>query len=81
MIRWVSSISGDDVIVRVGLPIGKEMFSAGRTANEKVDKRDMSGICGVEGCGEVRKYRSTRRFEVGGCCLPHLKTVEVGFDG
>ena len=80
MIRWVSSMSGDDVILRVGLPIEKETWLAGRTGNEKVDQRDMSGICGVAGCEESRKYRSTRRFEVGGCCLQHLKAVEAGFD-
>jgi Ino eighty subunit 2 len=83
MIRWVSSISGHNVSLRVGVPVGKEEWIAvgGQSKEGKGVKRDTSGVCAVEGCGERRKYRSIGRFEVGGCCLQHLKAVEAGLRG
>lgn len=33
--------------------------------------------CAAKGCSEKRKYRSTKKFDVGGCSLPHLKEVEA----
>lgn len=40
-------------------------------------KENSEGRCGAKGCSEKRKYRSTKKFDVGGCSLPHLKEVEA----
>ena len=83
MIRWVSSIRGEGVSLRVGVPLGKEgwLDLGGQARVEERQRRDVSGVCAVEGCAERRKYRSMRQFEVGGCCLQHLKAVEAGLAG
>lgn len=49
------------------------------TADGGKDKKKWSkeGKCGAKGCTEKRKYRSTKKFDVGGCSLPHLKEVEA----
>lgn len=84
MIRWVSSISGDNVNLRVGVPVGKENWldvgDVGRGGGG-LERRDVSGVCAVEGCKESRKYRSLKRFKVGGCCMTHLKAVEAALAG
>jgi Ino eighty subunit 2 len=93
MIRWVSSIVGDRVVVRVAAPKGKDEWigigSRPTIPDSKTDlKSDVKAngglaergraTCAVEGCEERRKYRSVKRFEVGGCSLQHLKQVEAG---
>ncbi|KAK8847351.1 hypothetical protein IAR55_005208 [Kwoniella newhampshirensis] len=89
MIRWVSTVSNDgDVVIRVAAPKEKDEW-LGLDSGEKVEKEEEEdvvemekkpdmGICNVIGCGEKRKYRSVMQFEMGGCCLDHLKSVESG---
>ena len=82
MIRWVSSIQDDKVVIRVGAPAGKEewikLASLDDAPSEaKPQHRNTRGTCGVRGCSQSRKYRSVKRFEVGGCCMEHLKKVEA----
>lgn len=82
MIRWVSTIvpsteGGEGkVVCRVGVPkglvSGAEVLSMGGAVREK--QREVAG-CAVAGCSNGRKYRSTRKFEVGGCSLEHLRLV------
>lgn len=80
MIRWVSSIVGEEVVLRVAAPKGKDEWIAVAGKGQKSAGkpiRNVAGICGVDGCQERRKYRSTTRFEVGGCSMEHLKKVEM----
>jgi Ino eighty subunit 2 len=75
------------VVLRVAAPRGKEGWidigpnglvdGRPRVNVKETERRDVSGVCAVEGCGEKRKYRSVKKFEVGGCSLAHLKQVEA----
>ena len=79
MIRWVSSIKGDNVNILIGAPIGKENWlDVGIPREVSKGRTDIAAMCSVQGCAEKRKYRSTRQFEVGGCSMDHLKVVEAG---
>jgi Ino eighty subunit 2 len=80
MIRWTSRIvNGSDVLNSVAVPAGKEQWIDMKDQNAPPPgSRDVSGLCAVEGCGKKRIYRSTKRFEIGGCSMDHLKTVEMG---
>ncbi|KZO98688.1 hypothetical protein CALVIDRAFT_31387 [Calocera viscosa TUFC12733] len=37
----------------------------------------LQALCTVDGCGELRKYRSVKDFEKGACGLEHLKAVNA----
>ena len=64
------------MVLRVGVPRGKEGWvRVGGDEDGLKARRDMSGECGVEGCGEKRKYRCVKKFEVGGCSLTHLRQL------
>lgn len=91
MIRWVSSIVGDRVVVIVAAPKGKDEWIGIGPRPSIVESKTKSDVkangslsekggatCAVEGCEERRKYRCVKRFEVGGCSLQHLKQVEAG---
>lgn len=39
--------------------------------------RRTPAMCAVEGCEQVRKYRCTKNFEIGGCSMAHLKLLNV----
>ena len=81
---------GDSVVMRVAAPKDKDNWlnlnlndvtSVGNVKAERGgrgEKHSKQGICGVNGCGAKRIYRSVKRFEVGGCCMEHLKVVEAG---
>jgi hypothetical protein len=45
------------------------------------EKRDVRARCAVPGCEQNRKYRSIRKFELGGCSLNHLQLVEADLKG
>jgi Ino eighty subunit 2 len=70
---------GKDDWIRVDLSPGEEAL-ARRIKSEdgaeggKVSSGRAAG-CDAPGCGERRKYRSTKRFEAGGCSVEHLKLV------
>jgi len=76
-IRYTSSIVGDNVVLKVGVPKGKEEWVRVGEDLSKRDtiRRDASAQCAVEGCEEKRKYRCLKKFEVGGCSLAHLKLL------
>lgn len=79
-IRWVSRLDGENVTMAVSVMEGNEKWldfpeQPPREAGEKKDKGE--GKCAAKGCTEKRKYRSTKKFDVGGCSLPHLKEVEA----
>ncbi|ORX38857.1 hypothetical protein BD324DRAFT_294568 [Kockovaella imperatae] len=86
MIRWISSIQDDNVVLRVAAPAGKEDWIAvsdatlaeDSTDTKPVLRRDARGTCGVDGCDAERKYRSVKKFETGGCSMEHLRAVEAG---
>lgn len=90
MIRWVSTVvpapdgeKGGDVMCRVGIPggmVGGENIASWSVgSNEKNVRRVREGEgenkCAVDGCSNGRKYRSTRKSEVGGCSVEHLRQV------
>jgi Ino eighty subunit 2 len=82
----VSSIRDGEVVLRVAAPKGKEEWiSLEPTEFKAVDEEEGKGKkgvgvarCDVPGCQERRKYRSTRKLEVGGCSLEHLRAVNDG---
>lgn len=87
MIRWVSTLVSStdgggarsgEVVCRVGVPRGmaseSEILGMGRSQGGTKQKQD-ARRCAVEGCKNGRKYRSTKKFEVGGCSMEHLKRV------
>lgn len=79
-IRWVSRLDGDNVTMAVSVMEGNEKWldfpEQPHKDDGKKSKKD-EAKCGAEGCKEKRKYRSTKKFDVGGCSLPHLKEVEA----
>jgi hypothetical protein len=87
MIRWVSTLvsttdgsgaKSGEVVCRVGVPrdmaTQSEVLSMGRIGGGAKQNQD-ARRCAVEGCTNGRKYRSTKKFEVGGCSMEHLKRV------
>ena len=76
-IRYSSSIVGDNLVLRVGVPKGKEEWVRVGATEQKEVMRDVRGECAVEGCGEARKYRCVKKFEMGGCSLAHLKLLNA----
>ncbi|WWC67885.1 uncharacterized protein I206_101803 [Kwoniella pini CBS 10737] len=91
MIRWSSTINKDgEIQLRVGAPKEKDHWislrpeaytepsqSVIKPEQAEVQPRDSRVKCDAPGCEKDRKYRSTKKFEVGGCSLPHLKAVEA----
>jgi Ino eighty subunit 2 len=65
-------------VLRLGAPKGKEDWvQVGTPLSADVKpKVSQPGTCGVDGCGERRKYRCVRKFDTGGCSMAHLKLVE-----
>lgn len=89
--RWVSTVrplpgsaeqGGEgEVVCRLGIPNLSEnpsLFGEREKSGKDGEKEGKNTMCAVEGCGERRKYRSVRAFQVGGCCLDHLKEVDLG---
>jgi hypothetical protein len=58
----------------VSAPIGIESALEVGTA-EPVRPLFQEALCAIQGCGAKRKYRSTKRFDVGGCSMEHLRLV------
>jgi len=84
-VRYVSGLVDGSLVLRIGVPEGKEGWLGMGLGENGVDlekvragKRSKVAVCAVKGCGERRKYRSVKDFEVGGCCMAHLKEVEAG---
>lgn len=89
MYRWVSSLKvvpsslGDsDRQVEMGItfsvpeafippPVDREQL----IELEKLRAARGPGICAVEGCGRLRKYRLPRDWTIGACDSTHLKIV------
>ena len=91
MYRWVSSLkpvpssSGDtDRQVEMGITFSvPEVFVPPPVNREKLIELEKlraasrgTGICSVEGCDRLRKYRLARDFTIGACDSTHLKIVE-----
>lgn len=83
MLRFVSSIRSGKFEMFVSAPQGKEQAITFENASgrERVGRGKVDARCGVEGCGEKRKYRCVLDFEKGGCSMPHLKQVEQSLRG
>ena len=80
MIRWVSSIKDESVVMRVAAPIGKnDWISVDRAAvGLSVElPKTLEARCVVKGCGRNRKYRSVKDPTVGGCSMEHLRMVNA----
>ncbi|WVW78546.1 hypothetical protein I302_100502 [Kwoniella bestiolae CBS 10118] len=78
MIRWTSTINKQgDISLRVAAPRDKEDWISVGADGETPAERVIA-VCGVDGCGKKRIYRSMRDFAVGGCSMEHLKAVEKG---
>ena len=88
MYRWVSSLkavpsSGDsDRQVEMGITFSvPEAFVPPPIDREKLIEMEKlragrgPGICAVEGCGRLRKYRVPRDWTIGACDSTHLKIV------
>jgi Ino eighty subunit 2 len=87
MYRWVSSLkavpsSTGDRQVEMGItfsvpeayfppPVNREQS----IESEKLRAARGPGICAVEGCGRLRKYRLPRDWTIGACDSTHLKIV------
>jgi hypothetical protein len=91
-ITTISSTRGDVFSLRVAVPVGKEGWlslggddSGVGIATDRGDGMGGMGgmggkgssVCAVEGCEERRKYRCTKKFEIGGCSLVHLQQVNA----
>ena len=65
-------------MLKVSTPKGKEDWINVNPAvkDPSTVKRDVGGVCAVQGCEERRKYRCVKKFDIGGCSLSHLKEVE-----
>ncbi|BEJ12940.1 hypothetical protein CspHIS471_0301140 [Cutaneotrichosporon sp. HIS471] len=75
-VRWVSSLAGEDVVLRVGVKAGRdEWIAVGDGPRIESDKGNM--VCAAKGCKQPRKYRSVGKRSVGGCCVAHLREVDV----
>lgn len=84
MIRWSSKMEGEKMVIRVAAPVGKDDWIAlgvvAPTLEVKEEKPKITppAACAVTGCGNARKYRSTKQFDKGGCSMEHLKMVNEG---
>jgi Ino eighty subunit 2 len=67
-----------NLIMRVGVPPGREGWLGMDTSAIAAPGVKGKGICGVHGCGKERIYRSVKSFEIGGCSMAHLKEVDAG---
>lgn len=75
-IRWSSRLDGENVTMAVSVMEGNEKWLELPEA-DRPPAKSKEGKCAAKGCSEKRKYRSTKKFDVGGCSLPHLKEVEA----
>jgi Ino eighty subunit 2 len=75
----VAAPRGKEDWIRVDLSPGEESLARQIKSEDGAEagKGSSGGAAGCDapGCGERRKYRSTKRFEAGGCSVEHLKLV------
>nr|ODN87299.1 hypothetical protein L203_03571 [Cryptococcus depauperatus CBS 7841] len=88
MIRWTSSLDDNgNVTIQLSVPKGKEWWidmghsrseaTRDTTAVAMIREEKLKAMCNAPGCNDRRKYRSVKHFEMGGCCLEHLKRVDA----
>ncbi|RXK37520.1 hypothetical protein M231_05241 [Tremella mesenterica] len=91
MIRFTSKLIDGKLVQTVSAPKGKEtwidLLPPSFTNHDRAEdvsatpKRNiLDAQCGVKGCKAKRKYRSVKAFEVGACCMEHLKMVNAGLE-
>lgn len=79
LIRLTSTIKDGDFKMSLSFPKREQDVLAAVPKTQSTSAfAEHVGRCGVKGCDRERIYRCTKKPEVGGCSLAHLKEVQQG---